>query len=227
MGSVTGADTLAMAVSRPLLIALVGAVLVAGAFMATRGLGGGNASGAPSATPGAVDAPTAPDATEPEEVASGESENGRAPGADQARGGGQPHGARQGRGQSPTGQRRSGRSYPAPVERALDRGKVVVVTLLDRGGGDDRRTFDRLLAMAARPGAEIRRGRNVAIFPDVLTNVARYVGLTQALQVTRAPAAIIIDERRRARVVQGFTDASSLRQHVADALDRGSGPGSG
>jgi hypothetical protein len=35
--------------------------------------------------------------------------------------------------------------------------------------------------------------------------------------VAQAPAVVIVGKKRRARLIEGFVDAGTLRQHVVDA----------
>jgi hypothetical protein len=51
----------------------------------------------------------------------------------------------------------------------------------------------------------------------VVENVDRYDSLLEDLGVTQAPAIVVIDRRGEASLIEGYTDARSLAQVVADA----------
>jgi hypothetical protein len=94
------------------------------------------------------------------------------------------------------------------VERAIDRKRVVVLALFQRGA-DDRAT--------ARAVASLRHhAKGVAVFTDKIDHVARYGPIVSALGVSQAPAVVIVDRGRRAHLIEGYIDAQTLAQEVAD-----------
>ena len=100
---------------------------------------------------------------------------------------------------------------PAPVERALEARRVVVLLLTDPRAADDRATLGSVRALEARPP------EGVAVFRDRLERLGRYRELLRDLGVSQIPAVVIVDSDRRARVLEGYVDAGSLRQRVLDA----------
>jgi hypothetical protein len=99
---------------RPALIALLGAVAVAGLFLFTRGRGNEETGSVPATTPPAQTAP-APDATKP-----------AVPSTAQGKAGGA------------VAESVKPRTLPKPVRKALDANKVVVVLFWSPRGVDDR-----------------------------------------------------------------------------------------
>ena len=172
-----------MAISRPLLVALVGAVVLFAAVMAVRVV-----SSRSSSEPGGLatkdrSAPTLSPAPR---------------GSTSAR----PGGKAAGRHRTTLG----GGGVPTEVARALQERKVVVI-FFGAQGHDDR---------ATRSAAESVRGR-AAVFVDSPYHIEQYARVVGALPITQLPSTIVIDRRHKARVVEGFADAGSLRQLVADA----------
>ena len=78
-----------------------------------------------------------------------------------------------------------------------------------RGAADDGAT--------ARAVAGLRGRRGVAVFSDSVTRVARYRGVIEGMGLAQAPAIVIIGRDRKAALVEGFVDAETLAQEVADA----------
>jgi hypothetical protein len=58
----------------------------------------------------------------------------------------------------------------------------------------------------------------VSVFTDRLKHAGEYVGVTGSLQVSQAPAIVILSPGGEARLLEGYTDGRSLRQHLTDAL---------
>ena len=76
-------------------------------------------------------------------------------------------------------------------------------------GLDDR-------AMAAVMRSVDRRTKAVVLTDDVAA-VERYGKLVEDLGVSQTPSIVIIDQSGHARLLEGFTDADTLTQAVADA----------
>lgn len=200
-----------MTLSRPLLLALVGAVLVVAAFTATRGM---RAEVAPP--PPSTPAPSAP-AAKPSNATS-------ATGARSAAGATSAAGAKPGAAARPSaanGAEAPGAAKPAApaqaepdpgmppaISRALARRRPVVLFLGQRGPADDTAT-----RQAVR---KLRRAR-VTVAHDDIANVARYGAVIRQLGLVQAPATIVIDRQGKARALEGYLDLGSLRQLVADA----------
>ena len=179
---------LEMPISRPVLIALVAAVVAAVGFYATQG--SRNAADEPApvvSTPAPPAEPAAPKAEKPvkAEVAS------VAKRAERSR-----------------AKREASAGIPRPVQRALDARKLVVLFFYKPGSADDQAT--------AR-GVSALRSRNVAVFTDPVDRLAKYRKLIGQLGISQAPAVVIVRRDRTARVVQGYIDPATLAQDVADA----------
>ena len=98
---------------------------------------------------------------------------------------------------------------PARAIRAVKAGKKVVIFFENPRGLDDR-TMERSLRSVARRS-------KVLFLTDDVAAVDRYGDLVQNLAISQAPSTVIIDRKGRARVIEGFVDAGTLRQAVADA----------
>ncbi|MEX2253581.1 MAG: hypothetical protein WD649_05460 [Thermoleophilaceae bacterium] len=199
-----------MAVSRPILLALVGFVLVVGVFFATRGAGSDDRASEPAAP---APAPK-PSASADKPAPASES---AAPSADKPSTGASTSGdatadARGGAAQGPALLNKAG---PARLTRALARGRLVVLFVRQPGAADDRAT--------ARSVAALRRSgpRRVTIASIPISEISDYSAITGRAGVSQAPA-IVLSRRSRGRptglLLEGYTDPASLRQHVADAL---------
>lgn len=186
------ADTRDVPISRPLLIALIGVVLVGAVVLVTRG-GGDDAASTASVEP------TAPETLQAAEPPAGDQS--KRPGSSEG---------------GPSGGADSG--LPRDVSRALARGRPMVIGLFQGGAGDDSLTEYKTAVAEARPGRHAKADGAVFFREDKVRNTARYVELTGPLGVSQAPALIVVGTDGDARVLEGFTDTSSLRQHLTDAL---------
>jgi hypothetical protein len=222
-----------MAVSRPLLLALLAALLCALTFYAATG-----ARRTSEARP--AEPPTPPAA----EVPALEQPESPAPGRDGGRPGDRasdvpPTGARSGargeagrertrRGADSRGERdraegrEAGRrvapkplppelrvaGLPRPVARALD-AKRTIVLLFRQDAADDSLTSDAVDG--------VRGMRGVSVFAAPIERLGRYRAVIGGLGITRVPAVAILDSKRRARVIEGVVDPATLRQLVLDA----------
>ena len=197
-------------VSRPMVFALIGAVLIAVTFMATRvgaeeeGAGPAPSPSADTSDPGA-EAPRA-DARRPARPAPDPSRAGTRDAPSKAVP--SPRRSTPGTRPKPPGEL-SGKAVDAA--RALERGKVVVVLFTQRGADDDA-TRNALRELPRRSSSR------VAVFRDRVDNLADYGPLAAGLGISRAPSVVVVDRHRRARVLEGYLDRGSLRQAVRDAL---------
>ena len=213
-----------MAVSRPLLLVLLGLVLATATLFAARGASQGAADPLSSAV---VPAPTpAPTPVSPGDK--GRDPVGPASKEDKAR----DHGAKpkdekaavpareRDKPARPARKRdkpsRAARKtqvalpagVPAEVGRAL-RDRQIVVLFFGQGGADDVATGDAV--------ASLRGLKRVAVFTDGIQNLAKYPGIVSGLGVAQAPAIVIVGTERRARLIEGYVDPGTLRQQVVDA----------
>ena len=185
-----------MAISRPILLALVGALLALVAFYST--MGARTSGDEPSEPAGAVE---------------------RTPAKPQASTRSAPAARR-------TAKRPAGAltrpGVPADVARALARGRTVVLFFFQRGAADDEAT--------ARAVSAVRRRRQAKVVEAPISRLADYRAVIGGAGVSQAPAVVILrggsagrSQPGRAgagvstRLVEGFVDAESLIQQVADA----------
>lgn len=191
-----------MALSRPILLALAGALVAVVAFYATMGARSpSDSSKEPAAAPAKRDAATPKSATRDGSARKADGARRRAspaaakPEAD-GRAAGRPAGA-------------ATRGLPADVDAALGRGRTVVLFFFQRGSADDDAT--------ARAVASVRGAKNVRVFTAPISRLAEYKTLTSVAGVSQAPSVVILRQGRSARLVEGFVDPETLRQQVADA----------
>ena len=197
-----------MAVSRPLLLTLVGAMLMAATFLAARGA----RTAAEPASQAAVAAP-APSPTQGN-VAGGKS--GDAKGAKQRadRAKARERSAKEEAAAKSADQARAERKLakvvglPDPVAKALVNKRVVVLFFFQNAADDD----------ATGTGVNSLRGiRGVKVFRDGITNLAKYRAVTASLGVTQAPAVVVVGRNRKAQLLEGYVDQATLTQIVVDA----------
>jgi hypothetical protein len=98
---------------------------------------------------------------------------------------------------------------PVKVAQAFAK-KQVVVLYFGATGADDTLTADSVRTLKASAG------HGVAVFMDKLSNLADYRRVVEGLDVSQAPSIVIVDRAKKAQVLEGFIDAGSLRQDVAD-----------
>jgi hypothetical protein len=107
--------------------------------------------------------------------------------------------------------RARGGASPGAVTAALARGKVVVLLFWNRGGSDDRLVHQELRRVSSHGGRAV-----IAAAP--IGSVSHYSAVTNGVQVLQSPTVLIVDRRRRARLLVGFTDAAEIGQAVTEAL---------
>jgi hypothetical protein len=94
--------------------------------------------------------------------------------------------------------------------RALGEDKAVVFFFSKPGAADD---------VGARIAMESLRGMDrVKIFDAALEDLAAYRPILQNVGISQVPATVIVRPGKKAILLQGFVDAGTLRQNVADAL---------
>lgn len=179
------------AISRPILIALVGAVVALVAFYATRG---GQDSTKAAAPPPAEVATSEPAPAKTAPVAKKDAPRGKPAKRGKA-----------GKRSKPA----SHRGVPPAMTRALDARKLVVLFLYERRGADDRATARAVAALRGKPG--------VAVFSDPIGRLARYREVIGTLGIAQAPAIVIVGRDGDARVIEGYVDPATLAQDVADS----------
>jgi hypothetical protein len=99
-----------------------------------------------------------------------------------------------------------------PAARALADDKVVVLFISRGGAADDTAT------RAAIESLDEAYGDRVAVFTDGIQKLPAYQPLLAGVGVSQIPSVVIVRPERRARLLEGYIDEASLRQHVTDAL---------
>ena len=197
-----------MAVSRPFLLALLGAVLVAALYLVTMaGRGSTEDSGQSSPPPQEAAKPSKP-AAKPEKPA--------AKAKDRAVAAATPAEAKAKEPAKPAADARAkeqrklaaSAGVPLDVLRALAKKRTVGLFFRQRGAADDEAT--------AQAVASVRGTRGVTLFSEPISRLSKYRTIVDAAGVTQAPAVVVIG-RKGARLVEGFVDRETLAQEVADS----------
>ena len=191
-----------MAVSRPFLVALLGAVLVAVLFLVM-----GRASTGDS---GQASPPAAEEAAKPPEEAvktakpAAKAKRRAVAAASSAKGEARPAARAQAKPKSqpaPAG-------VPSEVVRALARKRTVVLFFRQRGSADDDATAQAVASQRGRPG--------VSVFSAPISRLADYRAIAGEAGVSQAPAVVVVG-RKGARLIEGYVDSETLAQEVADS----------
>ena len=198
-----------MAVPRPVLLALLGFALVVSALLATHGVGGTETVTAPT------NPVTKPRPVRPPAQSSTPKAHKAAPATK--------HAARK---QSAAKPKTAVTKSPSPtaalklptgvsprilpVVRALGQDQVVVLFFSQNGSADDAATRDAVNGVHGM--------KRVAVFNAGIDQLALYRPILANVGVSQVPAVVVVRPGRRAQLLQGFIDKSSLRQAVADAL---------
>ena len=206
----------AMAVPRPVLLALLGLGLLASAFLVTRS--SSNESVKSSTAPAAKPAPQA--VVAPKAGKGGSRHKAEARGSAPARHAKQHKAAPHKRAEKPgkhassgtgSGSAESGVSGRVlAAAKALGEDKAVVFFFSKPGAADD---------VGARVAMKSLRGMDrVEIFDATLDELAAYRPMLASVGISQIPSTVIVRPGKKAILIQGFVDAGTLRQNVADAL---------
>jgi hypothetical protein len=96
------------------------------------------------------------------------------------------------------------------AERAVADNRKVVIFFQNPKGLDDR-------AVARSIRSLDRRTKSVVVLTDDVRNANRYGSMVEDLGVNQAPAIVVIGRSGKASLIEGYIDAESLVQVVADA----------
>jgi hypothetical protein len=96
------------------------------------------------------------------------------------------------------------------AERAVADNKKVVIFFQNPRALDDQ-------AVAKSVRSLDRRTKKVVVLTDDVRNSDRYGSLLEDLQVSQAPAIVVIGRSGKAQLIEGYVDAGTLVQVVADA----------
>ncbi|MEY2533614.1 MAG: hypothetical protein QOF29_1524 [bacterium] len=99
----------------------------------------------------------------------------------------------------------------APLLRAIDRDRAVVLLFWNRRGIDDREVRRAVAATDRRAGKVVVKVAGVR-------DVARYQAITRGVQVLGSPTVLVIGPDRTAKPIVGLTTTGELDQAVGDAL---------
>ena len=99
----------------------------------------------------------------------------------------------------------------APLLRAIDGKRAVVLLFWNRKGSEDR-------AVRKAVEAASRRGGDVVVKVAPVKDVARYGQITRGAQVLQSPTVLVLAPGRKARPIVGFTTTGEIDQAVGDAL---------
>jgi hypothetical protein len=191
-----------MATSRPLLIALVAAVVGLAAFYATQGSRDAAETAAPVAPVVPAETAQRSETANNSRKTDSRKTDSVAPARERATD----------RRESPVARRRARAErigMPLPVARALRAGRTVVLYFRGSPSADDRAT--------ARAVGGLRGQRGVTVVTDRIGRLGRYRAVVGDLGIAQAPAVVIVGRGRSARVVEGYIDPTTLAQDVADA----------
>jgi hypothetical protein len=192
-----------MALPRSALLGIVGAVLILATFVAMHGFG----KKGESAPPTPVQTSTPKTATKPAAAKHAATPTKTS------------HATRRGiarhtspvKTKTPAASADAGSSVGLPLKVAQAFAKHRIVVLYFGAKGAD----DTLTAAAVRE-LKSSAGSGVTVFMDKLSNLADYRRVVEGLDVSQAPSIVIVDRARKAQLFEGFIDAGSLRQAVAD-----------
>jgi hypothetical protein len=188
-----------MAVPRPLLLAVLGLLLLSATFMATRNANKVSEPEESASQPTAANVAEAPKpkpADKPEAPAPQPAKKQAAASANE-----EP--------KARPAKRNVRVSKPKAVARAVADGRVVVLAFFQDRGADD--------AATRKAVASVKRRRLAAVYTDNIDQIGRYGSLVGTLGIHQAPAVVIIDAKKKARLVEGYVDPESLAQEVSDA----------
>ena len=190
-----------MALPRPVLLAILGVALVLAALLATRAVSGEDGGATVTATPAAPRTTPAPsDPARPQRPA---------PPARATNDPGAPAAER-----VPVEEPGASNGLPVSLARALAGGKVLMLVFTSQKAADDEATRRSVQAIQKK----YPQGRRVVVVRDRLANLADYRLLISGVGVSQTPSIVVMRADREPRLLEGFIDEGTLRQHVADAL---------
>jgi hypothetical protein len=99
----------------------------------------------------------------------------------------------------------------APILREIRDGKVVVVLFWNATAADDIATRGAIRDLDLHGG-------KVAVHVVPISRVGEYPAITQEVTIAGSPTTLVIDRKRRTRVIAGLSEPQELAQAVGDAL---------
>jgi cytoskeletal protein RodZ len=200
-----------MALPRTALLGILGAVLILATFVATHSLGKKDDSGATPPVQQQTSAPKKATATpaKPSTTKSAPAHGGR--NVARHTSSAKTNTSKTSKTSSKPAQAKTGSSVGLPLKVAQAFAQHRVVVLYFGAQGAD----DTLTAASVRE-LKTSAGSGVTVLMDKLSNLADYRRVVEGLDVSQAPSIVIVDRARKAQLLEGFVDAGSLRQVVAD-----------
>jgi hypothetical protein len=197
-----------MALSRPFVLAVLGALLAVATFASMRAAGQRAEADQTPAAPKVVALPR-PGATKPLTKHAGTSAPAHAKAAPAAGANTKAQAKPQTAKAAPAKKAPAApKGVPPKVARALQAHKTVVLFFRQPGADDDA------TASAVR---SIKSGRHVTVFTDRITHLGRYQRVVADLGISQAPAIVVVGRSHKATLLEGFVDEGSLKQRVKDA----------
>ncbi|HEX8205152.1 MAG TPA: hypothetical protein VF587_03735 [Solirubrobacteraceae bacterium] len=207
-------------ISPPLRFLLIGSVLFLAVYMLVLRPGGAEtAAPAPVATPAAASTPAsapgqvvqgAQDAAATAEAA-GAAAAGETPATATAPGTTAAAGAVPETTAKPIEGEVDTKGLPKPVARAVEANKVLVLLFWNPKAADDRAVRAELRDIKSY-------GNRVVVHVADVARISRYAAIAQGVDVAQSPSVVVVDGKRRATLLTGYTDTASIDQAVADAL---------
>ncbi|MEA2186127.1 MAG: hypothetical protein QOK16_1138 [Solirubrobacteraceae bacterium] len=105
----------------------------------------------------------------------------------------------------------SGRRLDGSILRDIGKGRIVVVLFWNAQGADDIATRGALRELDRHHG-------RVAIHVVPIARVGRYPAITQGVTIAQSPTTLVIGRKRHTRVITGLSEPRELSQVVDDAL---------
>jgi len=197
-----------MALPRPVLIAILGVALLLAALLATRAFSAGEDTGPVTQDPVEQAPAAAPERPEPNRSEPTPQREERPSKPDK------PNPPANAAPEPPAGEDPGAAAgLPLEVAAALGGDKVVVIVFSQKGSADDAGVRDAVRGLKRETASS-----RVKIFDDTIANIADYRLVVSSLGVSQTPSVVVMRGDRPPRLLEGFIDEGSLRQHVADAL---------
>lgn len=96
---------------------------------------------------------------------------------------------------------------PTPVYTALKNDKIVMIFFWEPDGKDDQRVNDSVKNL------QKDRGSSLVVFREQIANKSKYDGIAQAAELTQTPSIVIL-YKDEADTAQGYIDAAALNTKI-------------
>jgi hypothetical protein len=108
------------------------------------------------------------------------------------------------------------KGVPAPVAKAIEKDKVLVLLFWNGKSADDR------AVRSAVRRVDDWNGRVVTHVAPIKT-ISRYGRIARGAEVEQSPTVVVVDPELRAETLVGFADTATIEQMVVDALRNSTG----